>query len=322
MSSAAPADVAKTSSIDTQKTAEQIKKTEQPPAPQSVDVKPESKPEPKPDSKVTPPTNSSKSSNGEAKTSETPKDEAKKSEPSKESDSKVKEPTKEAPAKNTTDSPKEATKKTTETTKAGAKKLEPKKGEQSRATPEPPKEGGPASGAPTPTPSEGDQTDAAKPPTLREQFRAFSKFGDKTSEGKSLSLSQSDKWMKQAKVIDGKTLSTTDTAIQFKKFKQVKLTFPEYDKYLTELAKNKNADLAAMKEKMRNCGTPGTRGTTSAARGGAVGRLTDARGFTGSHRQRFDGEGRGRGAAGRRDDPDKSGYVSGYKNKDTYSKTH
>lgn len=35
---------------------------------------------------------------------------------------------------------------------------------------------------------------------FREQFKAFSKFGDTKSDGKHLTLSQSDKWMKQAKV--------------------------------------------------------------------------------------------------------------------------
>ncbi|KAL1374445.1 hypothetical protein pipiens_018091, partial [Culex pipiens pipiens] len=35
--------------------------------------------------------------------------------------------------------------------------------------------------------------------TFREQFKAFSKFGDTKSDGKHLTLSQSDKWMKQAK---------------------------------------------------------------------------------------------------------------------------
>lgn len=35
---------------------------------------------------------------------------------------------------------------------------------------------------------------------FKEQFKAFSKFGDTKSDGKHLTLSQSDKWMKQAKV--------------------------------------------------------------------------------------------------------------------------
>lgn len=50
-------------------------------------------------------------------------------------------------------------------------------------------------------------------------FKAFSKFGDPKSDGKLITLSQSDKWMKQAKVIDGKKITTTDTGIYFKKHK-------------------------------------------------------------------------------------------------------
>lgn len=52
-------------------------------------------------------------------------------------------------------------------------------------------------------------------------FKAFSKFGDSKSDGKLITLSQSDKWMKQAKVIDGKKITTTDTGIYFKKHKYV-----------------------------------------------------------------------------------------------------
>ena len=62
---------------------------------------------------------------------------------------------------------------------------------------------------------------ASSPPSaaFKEQFKAFSKFGDTKSDGKHITLSQSDKWMKQAKVVDGKTITTTDTGIHFKKFK-------------------------------------------------------------------------------------------------------
>ena len=49
---------------------------------------------------------------------------------------------------------------------------------------------------------------------------AFSKFGDTKSDGKFLTLTQSDKWMKQAKIFD-KKLTTTDTAITFNKQKYV-----------------------------------------------------------------------------------------------------
>ena len=60
----------------------------------------------------------------------------------------------------------------------------------------------------------------------------------------------------------------------------------------------------------------------SVVKGGAVDRLTNTQKYTGSHKQRFDADGRGMGAAGRKEVADKSGYVSGYKNKNSYDKTH
>lgn len=49
-----------------------------------------------------------------------------------------------------------------------------------------------------------------------------------------------------------------------------------------------------------------------------VDRLTDVSKYTGSHKQRFDETGKGKGIAGRKDLSDQSGYVQGYQNKDTY----
>lgn len=40
-------------------------------------------------------------------------------------------------------------------------------------------------------------TSAKSPSPFQEQFRAFAKFGDSKADGKQISLSQSDKWMKQ-----------------------------------------------------------------------------------------------------------------------------
>lgn len=55
---------------------------------------------------------------------------------------------------------------------------------------------------------------------------------------------------------------------------------------------------------------------------GAVERLTDTSKYTGTHKERFDASGKGKGLEGRVDKADDAGYVSGYKNKDTYDKTH
>ena len=52
---------------------------------------------------------------------------------------------------------------------------------------------------------------------LKEKFKLFSKFGDKSADGSTIKLSQSDKWFKQAGVIQTKGVSTTDTGIAFRK---------------------------------------------------------------------------------------------------------
>ena len=47
-------------------------------------------------------------------------------------------------------------------------------------------------------------------------------------------------------------------------------------------------------------------------------RLTDTRGYTGTHKERFDTSGKGKGIAGRKDLLDDAGYVTGYKHQGTY----
>ncbi|XP_058460047.1 tubulin polymerization-promoting protein homolog isoform X2 [Malaya genurostris] len=170
-----------------------------------------------------------------------------------------------------------------------------------------------------------NSTPSSTPPVsaaaFKEQFRAFSKFGDTKSDGKHLTLSQSDKWMKQAKVID-KKITTTDTGIHFKKLKSMKLTLEDYNKFLEDLAKTKKVELEDIKGKMANCGAPGVHNSTPGKAAETVARLTDTSRYTGSHKQRFDETGKGKGIAGRKDVTDDSGYVAGYAHKNTYDKLH
>lgn len=51
---------------------------------------------------------------------------------------------------------------------------------------------------------------------------------------------------------------------------------------------------------------------------GAVGRLTDTSRYTGSHKERFDDSGKGRGREGREELVENTGYVGAYKNAGTY----
>jgi len=161
--------------------------------------------------------------------------------------------------------------------------------------------GEPASGS-----GEGEGEGAAKAPkvdkaALKEQFEAFSKFGDKSADGKTIKLSQSDKWFKQAKVIDGKKVTTTDTGIAFRKISKnsPKISFTDWNKYLDEIAKTKSQDSNELRGKLIECGKPGFTGATSVAKSSALDRLTDTSRYGGTHRQRFDSEGKGRGKDGR-----------------------
>ena len=48
--------------------------------------------------------------------------------------------------------------------------------------------------------------------------------------------------------------------------------------------------------------------------------LTDSTKYTGSHKLRFDETGKGRGKAGRVDEPKTGGYVANYKGEGTFDK--
>lgn len=154
---------------------------------------------------------------------------------------------------------------------------------------------------------------------MEEKFKAFAKFGN--SKMTEMTLSSSDKWMKQAGVIDGKKITTTDTAICFSKLKSKALGYEDYNKFLKILAKEKNINLEELKNKLLKCDTPGTSGTTKPEESSTVQRLTDTSKYTGSHKERFDKSGKGKGVAGREDRHENTGYVQGFKNKDTYDKT-
>ena len=55
---------------------------------------------------------------------------------------------------------------------------------------------------------------------------------------------------------------------------------------------------------------------------GAVDRLTDTSKYTGSHKERFDDSGKGKGKEGRENLVENTGYVANYKGKDSYDSTH
>lgn len=195
---------------------------------------------------------------------------------------------------------------------------------------------------PSPVPSSNGEQQQQQPQqqqpsgdNLKENFKLFAKFGDTRALGETITLSNSDKWFKQAKIIDGKKVTTVDTGIYFKKVAKTKksLTLAQYNEFLETLAKMKKLEIDELKDKLKTSGPPSTNKTTvsylfwsltiiklfslfelqTAVVGGAIGRLTDHTKYTGTHKERFDATGKGKGKAGREDVVVNSGYVTGFK---------
>lgn len=163
---------------------------------------------------------------------------------------------------------------------------------------------------------------------MEELFKSFCSFGaDKSGSGASLlDGAKFAKMTKDLKLLD-KNLTSTDVDIIFTKVKpksERKITFAQFQEALKLLAEKKfpgaTDALQKLHAKMLEGGGPLAHGVTKALKTGAVDRLTDASKFTGSHKERFDEDGKGKGVAGRKDIVDESGYVTGYKEKGTFDK--
>ncbi|MGH0136744.1 UNVERIFIED_CONTAM: hypothetical protein FKN15_016858 [Acipenser sinensis] len=116
--------------------------------------------------------------------------------------------------------------------------------------------------------------------------------------------------------------SDNDTANRKKPCRAV--TFDQFKEALGELAKKRFKDKPgeeAVEEiyKLIEGKSPIISGVTKAVASPTVSRLTDTSKFTGSHKERFDESGKGKGKAGREELVDMSGYVPGYKHAGTYA---
>lgn len=58
-----------------------------------------------------------------------------------------------------------------------------------------------------------------EPASLEGQFFEFSKMMDKKRDGTTITLYNSDFWMRQCKLLDDRKLTMTDTGILFNKFR-------------------------------------------------------------------------------------------------------
>ncbi|KAL3992588.1 vacuolar protein sorting-associated protein 54 [Sarotherodon galilaeus] len=157
-------------------------------------------------------------------------------------------------------------------------------------------------------------------------FRKFAVHGDTKATGKDLTGKNWAKLCKDCKIIDGKNVTGTDVDIVFSKVKQKTsrvINYEEFQKALEELApkrfkgQSKEEALQSI-HKLVEGREPTNVGVTKVAKTPAVDRLTDTSRYTGSHKERFDESGKGKGREGREEIVENTGYVGAYKNAGTY----
>lgn len=161
---------------------------------------------------------------------------------------------------------------------------------------------------------------------LLSAFKKFAIHGDTKATGKEMNGKNWAKLCKDCKVIDGKNITGTDVDIVFTKVKGKSsrvITYEEFQKALEDLApkrfkgQSKEEALQSI-HKLIEGKEPTNVGVTKVAKTAAVDRLTDTSKYTGSHKERFDESGKGKGKSGREEIVENTGYVAAYKNAGTY----
>ncbi|KYO34825.1 tubulin polymerization-promoting protein family member 3 isoform A [Alligator mississippiensis] len=164
---------------------------------------------------------------------------------------------------------------------------------------------------------EVDMAESTDMESLEDSFRKFAIYGDTKATGQEMNGKNWAKLCKDCKVTDGKNVTSTDVDIVFSKVKGKTarvITYEEFKKALEELApkrfkgKSKEEALESICQLVAGK-EPVNVGITKATTGGAVERLTDTSKYTGSHKERFDESGRGKGKSGRENIVDTSGYA-------------
>merc|ERR1719187_816300 len=164
---------------------------------------------------------------------------------------------------------------------------------------------------------------------LKESFLKFANQGK--GVGKTVTEIDNKNWNKLCKdcKLYNKTCTSTDGDIAFAKHcgkGRKTLGFAGFCALLDELAVKhfKTSSSEDAKEKFRmlviNAGGPKAVGTTKVTNSSVTDRMTDASKYTGSHKERFDADGKGKGIEGRADVAKNDGYVTGYKEGGSYEK--
>ncbi|XP_053176061.1 tubulin polymerization-promoting protein family member 3 [Scomber japonicus] len=157
-------------------------------------------------------------------------------------------------------------------------------------------------------------------------FKKFAVHGDTKASGNELNGKNWNKLCKDCKITDGKNVCSTDVDIVFSKVKQKAarvITYEEFRRALEDLAP-KRFKGQSKEEAFQSISSllegrePSNVGVTRVAKTAAVDRLTDTSRYTGSHKERFTEDGKGKGREGREELVENTGYVGAYKNAGTY----
>ncbi|XP_055612085.1 uncharacterized protein LOC129758576 [Uranotaenia lowii] len=102
---------------------------------------------------------------------------------------------------------------------------------------------------------------AAELPSLEVQFTAYAKYRPAQNtlqgDGKRILLSQSDAWMQQAKLMEKKVFTLTETGVAFFSFRKSTLDFEEFEQYLDKLCAERGLDVDEIRFCLVSCGPPG-----------------------------------------------------------------
>ncbi|CAJ0937088.1 unnamed protein product [Ranitomeya imitator] len=160
--------------------------------------------------------------------------------------------------------------------------------------------------------------------SLEESFKKFAIYGDTKATGQEMTGKNWAKLCKECKVIDGKKRDRNRCGHCVLQSKSARvINYEEFKKALEELSAKRfkgesKEDAYDSIYKLVSGKEPVSSGVTKAAAVGAVDRLTDTTKYTGSHKERFDEAGKGKGKSGRETIVENTGYVASYKNAGTY----
>eukprot|EP00164_Ancoracysta_twista_P000998 GFYU01001303.1.p1 GENE.GFYU01001303.1~~GFYU01001303.1.p1 ORF type:complete len:374 (-),score=111.14 GFYU01001303.1:85-1158(-) len=139
-------------------------------------------------------------------------------------------------------------------------------------------------------------------PQMQQLYTTFCSFGSGKAEAQ-MDGAKFAKFCKDCKV-NGKTFTPTDADLIFTKVKQKGERKIGYEQFLVALclaADKKKTTPLELADKVLAAGGPASSGTVADS-GGILDKMTDASQYTGAHQARFDADGKGMGASGRRDD--------------------